>query len=157
MRQGQLTCHFSSCLWFRPPKVEFAKTPHSSGIGAFSPFVWGSGSVPSQGNLLSLGFPRLAVVSPEKSASPRGGAGPKATSGRKAGGSGAYSNVSDDSEVSGGFIDHPPSSCASEAHLRGSVLSYLSRGNSAQPTEPLNSAGPLPATFKPPPQPPRRL
>lgn len=60
-----------------------------------------------------------------------------------------HSNVSDDSEVSGGFLIPPHSSYASEAHLRGSTLGHLSRGNSAQPTEPLNSAGPLPATFKP--------
>lgn len=53
-------------------------------------------------------------------------------------------------EVSGGALSSPCSSLG----LPGSPerqysLSTFSRGNSAQPTEPLNSAGLLPATFKP--------
>lgn len=40
MQQGQLTCHFYYCLWLRPPKGTFAKTPRRSGIGTFGTALW---------------------------------------------------------------------------------------------------------------------
>lgn len=53
MQQGQLTCHFYYCLWFRPPKGKFARPHAGVGLGHLA-LPCGSGSVPSQGGLLSL-------------------------------------------------------------------------------------------------------
>lgn len=157
MQQGQLTCHFYYCLWLRPPKGTFAKTPRRSGIGTFGTALW------LWGGALTGRSAVIELVPPAVSASQREERRPKLHwEERQLGGGGGSQplrwDYSNDSEVSGGFLIPPHSSCSSEAHLRGSALGHLSRGNSAQPAEPLNSAGPLPATFKPSPTPtPRRL
>lgn len=115
---AQPTCHFDCCLWLRPHRGEFAKTPHSVGLGSWYHLLW------LWFCALTGRFLRLAVVSPSESAR---GTQPKATSGRKAGGrrgggsqplSCDHSNAGDYREFQGELYPPPHS----WAHLKGSPL-----------------------------------
>lgn len=57
--------------------------------------------------------------------------------------------LSCDSSNAGDYREVPGELPRSWAHLKGSSSLYLSRGNSARPTEPLNSVGPPPAALRP--------
>lgn len=37
---AQPTCHFDCCLWLRPHRGEFAKTPHSVALGSWYHLLW---------------------------------------------------------------------------------------------------------------------
>ena len=134
----QQICYFYCCIWFRPHRGEFAKVPYWGGIGAFGVPLFGS---------VPLRWPRLVVFSSSKSASQREVAARWEKGQRKPAPITAIPRLQGD--FRGSFVI--PLLLLGPPRLTWkAVLSvYLSRGNSAQPTEPLNSAGLLPATFKP--------
>lgn len=153
---AQPTCHFYSCFWLRPHRGEFAKTAHSVELGIWYRPLW-LYVCALTGRFVVIEISQVSCCLSLKVSQPEGGAQPKATSGGKARGrssegSQPWAVIMAVQEITvsfgGGLYHFSPTPPVPQRLTWKAVRSlHLSRGNSAQPAEPLNSAGPLPASF----------